>query len=98
MSNRAEYLALTRLKANPDYQVLEGKWLYVISRIELEADKAANKNGESNWRYYAGQRKGAQAIILSLDLAIKDLELKDDALADETKYDDLLNEIRGEKK
>lgn len=98
MSNRAEYLALKRLQSNPDYQVLVGKWMYLVSEIEKSRDRAASRSNESAWRYSAGQEIGAKKIVLALELAIKDLETKDEELADESKYDELLTEIRGEKK
>lgn len=98
MSDRAEYMALCRLKDNPDYQVLVAKWLYVFSKIQTGRDNAAAKGQESSWRYFSGREKGAQEIMMALDLAIKDLEEKDKELVDESQYNDLLSEIRGEKK
>lgn len=94
-ANRSEYLALKRLKENADYKFLEMKWLLVISDIQKLRDKAAAGASEGNWRYYAGQEKGAQRIVMALDEAILKLEAEDQALIDESKYDDLLNEIRG---
>lgn len=96
--SRSEYLALVRLRENPDYQVLQGKWLFLISEIEKARDAAASRPSEGNWKYYAGQEKGAKRIVMALELAIKDLETQDQDLVDEGKYDDLLNEIRGGKK
>lgn len=98
MSGRAEYLALKRLESNSDYQVLQGKWLYLISEIEKARDKAASKPSEGNWKYFAGQEKGAKIIVNALVLAIKDLEEKDEELIAESKYENLLREARGEVK
>lgn len=95
MTLREEYLALKRLENNPDYKILESKWFYVVSEIQKDRDKAASRPSEGNWKYYAGQEKGAQRIVTALMLAIQDLEAKDAELIDETKYDSLLNEIRG---
>lgn len=97
MSDRQEYMALCRLKNNPDYQTLMAKWLYLVSKIETSRDNAAARGQESSWRYFAGQEKGCKTIMMALDLAIKDLETKDADLVDESKYGDLLNEIRGSK-
>lgn len=98
MSNRAEYLALTRLINNADYKVLEAKWMYLISKMETSRDNAAARGQEGAWRYYAGQEKGAKTIMMALMLAIRDLEEQDEELASEKKYDSLLDEIRGERK
>lgn len=98
MSDRSDYLALTRLRENPDYKILTGRWLYLISEIEKSRDKAASRPSEGNWKYFAGQEKGAKLVMLALELAIKDLEEKDAELVDESKYNDLLKEIRGEPK
>lgn len=95
MSNRAEYIALCRLQNNPDFKVLESRWLYLISEIEKSRDSAAARGQESAWRYFAGQEKGAKRMATALALAIADLESKDKELVDESKYDELLNEIRG---
>lgn len=90
-------MALKRLENSPDYAILQAKWLYVVSEIQKARDSAATRGQESAWRYYAGQEKGAQRIILALGLAIADLEAQDKELVDESKYDSLLQEIRGEK-
>lgn len=94
---RAEYVALKRLENNPDFAVLQGKWLYLVSEIQKSRDNAASRGQESAWRYFAGQEKGAQRIILALAAAIADLEAQDKELVDESKYDTLLEEIRGSK-
>lgn len=93
MNNRAEYLALTRLKNNPDYQVLVTKWLYLISKIEDQRDKSASKASEGNWKYFAGQEKGAKIMMMALDLAIKDLEAQDANLVEESNYEKIVDEV-----
>lgn len=98
MSNRAEYVALKRLETNPDYQALQSLWLFTVSKIQKSRDTAAAKGQESAWRYYAGQEKGAQDIVMALSLRIAELESLDEELVEESKYDDLLKEIRGEGK
>lgn len=98
MSDRQEYMSLCRLRENPDYQVLVNKWLYSLSKIQTSRDNAASRGQEGAWRYFAGQEKGAQTIMMALELAIKDLEEKDQELVNESKYDSLLSEIRGEKR
>lgn len=97
MSDRAEYMALKRLESNPDFAVLQGKWMFLVSEIQKSRDNAASRGQEGAWRYFAGQEKGAQRIVLALTMAIADLEAKDQELVDETKYDSLLEEIRGPK-
>lgn len=93
MSDRAEYMALKRLENNPDYQILQAKWAYVVSEIQKSRDNAAARGQESAWRYFAGQEKGAQRIVLSLALAMADLESKDAELADESSYSKIVDEV-----
>lgn len=94
---RAEYLALMRLSQNEDFRVLEAIWAHHIAKMEASRDRAASRGQESAWRYAAGQEKGAKTITTALQAAILDMESKDDELADESNYDALLKEIKGEK-
>jgi len=97
IENRADYLALMRLKNNPDFQVLQGRWVYKLSQIQTARDNAAARGQEGAWRYYAGQEKGAQIILLSLDMAIKELESDNEEVEASGKYKEIVDELLGEK-
>lgn len=97
MNNRSEYMALKRLENNADYKILEFRWLSLISEIEKSRDNSAARGQESAWRYFAGQEKGAKRMVTALSARIIELEELDKELVDESKYDELLNEIRGVK-
>lgn len=95
---RAEYLALVRLSTSEDYKVLEAIWMHHITVMEKKCDIAGQKGNDSSWRYWVGQLKGAKTIMTAMQAAILDMEAKEEGLAEEAKYESLLQEIKGERK
>lgn len=94
-----QYLALRSLKDHSGYNALEELWMIQLSKIEEGRDKAAKKNQESAWRYWAGQEAGFKLATTQLVRALMDMEKEDENLTGEDKITKMLEELRakGEK-
>ena len=95
-----DYYDLKSLLASRGYQKLQALWAHEYAAVMMSLQKAASKNQESAWRYYAGQIKGADLITGQLERALLQMEKEglDEAESPATQtVTELLNEIRGER-
>lgn len=86
--------------AHEGWAVLEALWLLQISEIEQARDKCASKattKAESDWRYMAGQEKGFKLAMMKAKMALAEMELANENETAESRYDKLLEEIKGTK-
>jgi hypothetical protein len=98
MSN-SDYFDLTQLKNSAGYQKLLALWAHEYAALMMGLQKAAAKGQESAWRYYAGQLKGADLITGQLERALLQMEKEGETNNPGTdSIEELLNEVRGEKK
>lgn len=88
------YLALSSLKEHTGYQALQELWMIQLSKIEAGRDKAAARNNETNWRYWAGQEKGFKLATTQLLMALASMEKEDENLSSEDKINELLETLR----
>jgi hypothetical protein len=88
------YLALSDLRKHSGYAYLEELWMLQQAKIEEGRDKAAKKNNESAWRYWAGQEAGFKLATTQLVRALMDLEKEDENLTNEDKITKMLDDLR----
>lgn len=90
--SRRQYLLLKELETYPGYVTLQELWMIQQAKLEEGRDKAAKRNNESAWRYWAGQEAGFKLAITQLQRAIQDLEREDDNQNDTA--DAILEELK----
>lgn len=93
---RGEYAALKGLQSHPGYKILQALWLHEHAKIVESMRKAARKNQESSWRFYAGQQEGFDLAVTHLDRALTDMERQEENVQEQKTADQLLREIKGD--
>ena len=70
-----DYNDLRELQMSRGYAKLQALWAHEYAEIMKSIQKAGAKSSqESNWRYYAGQLKGADLMTGQLERALADME------------------------
>lgn len=69
-----DYMDLKQLQQHRGYAKLQALWAHEYAALMMSIQKAAAKNHESAWRYYAGQLKGADLMTGLLDRALIQME------------------------
>ena len=91
----SDYLDLKTLQQGKGYQKLQALWAHEYAVLMIGLQKAAAKNQESAWRYYAGQLKGADLMTGLLDRALMQMEKEGEADSPATQtVTELLNELK----
>lgn len=96
-----DYADLKALQGTRGYQKLQALWAHEYMALMMSLQRAASKNQESAWRYFAGQLKGADLMTGLLDRAILQMEKEGEneagPVAGKT-AEEILAELRGEPK
>lgn len=71
-----DYVDLKNLAKNAGYQKLEALWMYQVSKVEEERDRAAKKGNETAWRYWAGKEAGFKLAMTAVQRALLEMEQK----------------------
>lgn len=94
----SDYLDLKMLQQSKGYQKLQALWAHEYAVLMIGLQKAAAKNQESAWRYYAGQLKGADLMTGQLDRALLQMEREGEGDNPGTKSaEELLKELKGDR-
>lgn len=96
----SDYLDLKELQQSKGYQKLQALWGHEYMVLMAGLQKAAAKNQESAWRYYAGQLKGADLMTGQLDRALLQMEREGESETvekNEKSAAEIIAELRGEK-
>jgi hypothetical protein len=92
-----DFYDLKQLQGSRGYQKLQALWANQYARVVEGMRKAAKKNQESSWRFYAGQMEGFDLAISQLDRALMQMEKEGEAESPATTtVEELMKEIRGE--
>lgn len=93
-----DYNDLKQLQQSRGYQKLMALWAHEGSMVMNGLQRAAGKNQESAWRYYAGQMKGFELAIGQLDRALLQMEKEGEGdNPQERSAEEIIAELRGEK-
>ena len=91
----SDYFDLKNLRASQGYEKLMALWAHEYAAVMTALQKAAAKNQESAWRYYAGQLKGADLMTGLLDRALLQMEKEGEGDSPATQtVTELLNELK----
>ena len=94
----SDYLDLKMLQQSKGYQKLQALWAHEYAVLMIGLQKAAAKNQESAWRYYAGQLKGADLMTGQLDRALLQMEREGEGDNPGTESaEELLKELKGDR-
>ena len=93
-----DYLDLKNLQNNRGYHKLQALWAHEYGEVMKGLQKSAARNNEANWRYKAGEMKGFELAIGQLDRALLQIEKETDSAPEERQTEDILAELRGDKK
>lgn len=99
MTEKDDYFDLKMLQGTRGYQKLQALWAHEGAKILDSIQKvAAKSNGESSWRYVAGQMKGFDLAITHLERALLQMEKEGEGeqAVDGRTGTDILKELRGE--
>jgi hypothetical protein len=98
MSN-SDYFDLKQLQNSQGYQKLLALWAHEYAMLMIGLQRAAAKGQESNWRYYAGQLKGADLMTGQLERALVQMEKEGEVDNQGTNdIEELLKQARGDTK
>jgi len=95
-SLKSDYTALKSLELHHGYKLLETLWLYELNKVEEARDKAAKRGSETAWKYWAGYEKGFKLAVMQLKSSLAHMELENEELQGEGKFEGLMKELRGE--
>jgi len=96
----SDYLDLKQLQQSRGYAKLQALWAHEYAALMTGLQKAASKNQESAWRFYAGQLKGADLMTGQLERALLQMEREGENLESERNEKsaaEIIAELRGEK-
>lgn len=98
-SMNTDYFDLKSLQSSPGWVKLQALWAKQYALVIEDLMKTARKGNETSWRFKAGQMQGFDLAIQQLDRALLQMEKEgEDANAGPNAVDELMKEIRGDKK